>query len=112
VINIPASEEPDELVTLNQLAFQSGVSIFLHRSKFHRDFIMNIYSDYYPHQKLEIMRKSFMKTTLTNVLPIDKTAKIFLGLRLWTKLDGQQPVIDRSLVIETPPIPPYDDPLY
>ena len=71
---------------------------------------MNIYSDYYPHQKLEIMKKSFTKTTLTNVLPIDKTARI-LGLRLWTKLDNQQPVIDRT-VEETDPIPPYDDPLY
>ena len=48
---------------------------------------MNIYSDYYPHQKLAIMKKSFTKTTLTNVLPIDKTAQI-LGLRLWTKLDS------------------------
>ena len=57
------------------------------------------------------MKKSFMKTTLTNVLSIDKIAKI-LGLRLWTKLDSQQPVIDRSTVEETDPIPPYDDPLY
>ena len=52
-----------------------------------------------------------MKTTLTNVLFIDKIAKI-LGLRLWTKLDSQQPVIDRSTVEETDPISPYDDPLY
>ena len=43
-----------------------------------------------------MLKKSFMKTTLTNVLPIDKTAQI-LELRLWTKLDSQQPVIDRSL---------------
>ena len=57
------------------------------------------------------MKKKFMKTTLTNVLFIDKIAKI-LGLRLWTKLDSQQPVIDRSTVEETDPISPYDDPLY
>jgi hypothetical protein len=56
------------------------------------------------------MKRSSTKTTLTNISPINKTAKI-LGLRLWTKLDSQQPIIDRSL-IETPPIPPYDDPLY
>jgi hypothetical protein len=57
-----------------------------------------------------MMKRSSTKTTLTNISPINKTAKI-LGLRLWTKLDSQQPIIDRSL-IETPPIPPYDDPLY
>ena len=51
-----------------------------------------------------------MKTTLTNVLSIDKIAKI-LGLRLWTKLDSQQPVIDRSTVAQTDPIPPYDESL-
>ena len=58
-----------------------------------------------------MMKKSFTKTTLTNVLPIDQTAQI-LGLRLWTKLDSQQPVIDRLIVEQADPIPPYDDPLY
>lgn len=58
-----------------------------------------------------MMKKSFTKTTLTNVLPIAQTAQI-LGLRLWTKLDSQQPVVDRSIVAQTDPIPPYDDPLY
>lgn len=56
-------------------------------------------------------QRSFTKITLTNATPINKIAKI-LGLRLWTKLDSQQPVIARSLVTETAPIPPYDDPLY
>ena len=55
--------------------------------------------------------KKIMKTTLTNVLSINKVAKI-LGLHLWTKLDSQQPVIDRTRVTQTDPIPPYDDPLY
>ena len=57
------------------------------------------------------MKKSFTKTTLTNVIPIDKIAKIS-ELHLWTKLYSQQPVIDRSIVAQTAPIPPYDDPLY
>jgi hypothetical protein len=57
------------------------------------------------------MKKSFTKTTLTNVLSIDKTAKIS-ELHLWTKLYSQQPVIDRLIVTQTDPIPPYDDPLY
>lgn len=57
------------------------------------------------------MKKSFTKTTLTNVLPIDKVAKI-LELHLWNKLYSQQLVIDRSIVAQTDPIPPYDDPLY
>ncbi|PSB54330.1 hypothetical protein C7B77_18440 [Chamaesiphon polymorphus CCALA 037] len=85
--------------------------LILHRSKFHLNFIINNYSDYCPSQKLAMMRKSFTKTTLTNVLPINHTA-IILGLRLGTKLDSQRSVIDRSLVAQTDPIPPYDDPLY
>jgi hypothetical protein len=58
-----------------------------------------------------MMKRSFMKTTLTNALPINKIAKI-LGLHLGTKLDSQRSVIDRSIVAQTDPIPPYDDPLY
>ena len=57
------------------------------------------------------MIKSFTKTTFTNAFPIDKNTKI-LGLHLGTKLDSQQPVIDRSVCSQTDPIPPYDDPLY
>ena len=57
------------------------------------------------------MKKSCKKTTLTNSLSINNTAKI-LGLRFGTKLDSQHPVIDLSIVAQTDPIPPYDDPLY
>lgn len=57
------------------------------------------------------MKKSCTKTTLTNALPINNTAKI-LGLRLGTKLDSQRSIDDRWLVAKPDPIPPYDDPLY
>jgi hypothetical protein len=57
------------------------------------------------------MKISSTKTMLANATPINKNAKI-LGLRLLTKLDSQQPVIDRSTVEENVPIPSYDDPLY
>jgi hypothetical protein len=57
------------------------------------------------------MKKTCTKTILTNSLPINNPAKI-LGLRLGTKLYSQRSVIERSLVAQTDPIPPYDDPLY
>jgi Tfp pilus assembly major pilin PilA len=58
-----------------------------------------------------MMKRSFTKTMLTNATPINKNAKI-LALRLWSKLDSQQLVIDRSTVEENDSIPPYHDPLY
>ncbi|AFY96877.1 hypothetical protein [Chamaesiphon minutus] len=57
------------------------------------------------------MKKTCTKTTLTNALLINNLAKI-LRLCLVTKLDSQRSVVERSLVAQTDPIPPYDDPLY